>query len=48
MYATSDQDIHSLGINLLNLGPANRVDQDKKEEEENGCIQAVHFFYHSQ
>ena len=42
--ATSDQDIHGLGINLSNLGPTNRVDQNKKEEEENGCVQAVHSF----
>ena len=34
MYATSDQDVHGL---------TNRVDQ-KKEEEENGCVQAVHSF----
>ena len=44
LYATSDQDIHGLGINLSNLGPTNRVDQNKKEEEENGCIQAVQSF----
>ena len=44
LYATSDQDIHGLGINLSNLGPTNRVDQNKKEEEENGCVQAVHSF----
>ena len=36
LYATSDQDVHSLGINLSNLGLTNRVDQNKKEEEENG------------
>ena len=39
LYATSDQDVHGLGINLSNLGPTNRVDQNKKEEA---------FFYHSQ
>ena len=44
MYATSDQDVHVLGINLSNLGPTNRVDQNKKEEEENGCVQVVHSF----
>ena len=44
LYATSDQDVHGLGINLSNLGPTNRVDQNKKEEEENGCVQAVHSF----
>ena len=42
LYATSDQDVHGLGIHLSNLGPTNRVDQNKKEEEENGCVQAVH------
>ena len=31
-----------MGINYLNLGPTNHVDQNKKEEEENGCVQAVH------
>ena len=35
---------HGLGIHLSNLGPTNRVDQHKKEEEENGCVQAVHSF----
>ena len=47
MYATSDQDVHGLGINLSNLGPTNRVDKKKKkkkEEEENGCVQAMHSF----
>ena len=44
LYATSDQDVHGLGINLSNLGPTNCVDQNKKEEEENGCVQAVHSF----
>ena len=44
MYATSDQDVHSLGINLSNLGPTNRVDKNKKEEEENRCVQAMHSF----
>ena len=49
LYATSDQDVHGLGIHLSNLGPTNRVDQNrvdqnKKEEEENGCIQALHSF----
>ena len=45
LYATSDQDVRGFfGINLSNLGPTNRVDQNKKEEEENGCIQAVHSF----
>ena len=44
LYATSDQDVHGLGIYLSNLGPTNRVDQNKKEEEENGCVQAVHSF----
>ena len=44
MYATSDQDVHSLGIHLSNLGQTNRVDQNKKEEEENGCVQVVHSF----
>ena len=44
MYATSDQDVHGLGIHLSNLGPTNRVDQNKKEEEETGCVQAVHSF----
>ena len=43
-YATSDQDVHGLGNYLTNLGPTNRVDQNKKEEEENGCVQAVHSF----
>ena len=36
--------VHGLGIHLSNLGPTNRVDQTKKEEEENGCVQAVHSF----
>ena len=44
LYATSDQDVHSLGIHLSNLGPTNRVEQNKKEEEETGCVQAVHSF----
>ena len=44
LYATSDQDVHGLGIHLSNLGPTNRVDQNKKEEEENACVQAVHSF----
>ena len=44
LYATSDKDVHGLGINLSNLGSTNRVDQNKKEEEENGCVQAVHSF----
>ena len=44
LYATSDQDVHGLGINLSNLGLTNHVDQNKKEEEENGCVQAVHSF----
>ena len=44
VYATSDQDVHGLGINLSNLGPTNRVDQNKKEKEEKGCVQAVHSF----
>ena len=44
LYATSDQDVHGLGIHLSNLGQTNRVDQNKKEEEENGCVQAVHSF----
>ena len=44
LYATSDQDVHGLGINLSDLGPINHVDQNKKEEEENGCGQAVHSF----
>ena len=44
LYATSDQDVHGLGIHLSNLGPTNRVDQNKKEEEENGRVQAVHSF----
>ena len=38
LYATSDQDVHGLGINLSNLGLTNPV-QNKKEEA---------FFYHSQ
>ena len=33
-----------MGIHLSNLGPTNRVGQNKKEEEENGCVQAVHSF----
>ena len=44
LYATSDQDVHGLGIHLSNLGPTNGLDQNKKEEEENGCVQAVHSF----
>ena len=44
LYATPDQDVHGLGFHLSNLGPTNRVDQNKKEEEENGCVQAVHSF----
>ena len=44
LYATSDQDVHGLGIYLSNLGPTNRVDQNKKEEEENRCVQAVQSF----
>ena len=35
---------HLIRIHLSNLGPTNRVDQNKKEEEENGCVQAVHSF----
>ena len=38
LYATSDQDVHGLGINLSNLGLTNGVDQNKKEEEENGAF----------
>ena len=44
LYATSDQEVHGLGINLSDLGPTNRVDQNKKEEAENRCGQAVHSF----
>ena len=33
-----------MGINLSDLGPTNRADQKKKEEEENRCGQAVHSF----
>ena len=33
-----------MGINLSDLGPTNHVDQNKKEEEENRCGQAVHSF----
>ena len=44
LYATSDQEVHGLGINLSDLGPTNRVDQNKKEEEENRCGQVVHSF----
>ena len=44
LYATSDQDVHGLGIHLSNLGPTNRVEQNKKEEEENVCVHAVHSF----
>ena len=44
LYATSDQDVHGLGIHLSRLGPTNRVDQNKKEEEENGCVEAMHSF----
>ena len=44
MYATSYQELHGLGIHLSNLGPTNRVDQNKNEEEENRCVQAVHSF----
>ena len=47
LYAASDQEVHGLGINLSDLGPTNRVDQNKKEEEENGCGQAVHSFGHA-
>ena len=36
--ATSDQDVHGLGIYLSNLGATNCVDQNKKEQEENGCV----------
>ena len=38
LYATSDQDVHGLGINLSNLGPTNHVDQNKKEEDEKGAF----------
>ena len=31
LYATSDQDVHGLGIHLSNLGPTNRVEQNKQE-----------------
>ena len=41
---TSDQDVHGLGINLSNLGLTNHVNQNKKEEEENRCVHAVHSF----
>ena len=44
LYATSDQDVHGLGINLSNLGLTNHVDQNIKEEEKNRCVQAVHSF----
>ena len=33
LYAKSDQDVHGLEINVSNLGPTNRVDQNKKEED---------------
>ena len=40
-----DLDFFSFPItNLSNLGSTDRVDQYKKEEEENGCVQAVHSF----
>ena len=38
LYATFDQDVHGLGINLSNLGPTNRVDQNKKEEDKTGAF----------
>ena len=43
---TSDQDVHGLGIHLSNLGPTNRVDQNKKLKKwkKTGCVQAVHSF----
>ena len=44
LYATSDQEVHGFGIYLSDLGLTNRVDQNKKEEEDNGSSQAVHSF----
>ena len=38
LYATSDQDVHGLGINLSNLGPTNHVDQNKKERKKMGAF----------
>ena len=38
LYATSDQDVHGLGIHLSNLGPTNRVDQNTKEEKKTGAF----------
>ena len=38
LYATSDQDVHGLGIHLSNLGPTNRVDQNKKEVKKTGAF----------
>ena len=43
MYATSDQDVHGLGINLSNMGPTNRVRRGRKRVRSSGA-----FFYHSQ
>ena len=55
LYATSDQDVHGLGINsskdvkytslIHQIWDRQTVFiQNKKEEEENGCVQAVHSF----
>ena len=38
LYATSDQDVHGLGINLSDLGPTNLLIKTKKKR----CGQAVH------
>ena len=41
LYATSDQDLHGLGINLSNLGPTKRkLCLTKKTKK--GCVQVVH------
>ena len=44
LYATSDQDVHGLGINLSDLGPTNLLIKTKKKRKKNGCGQAVHSF----
>ena len=48
LYATSDQDVHGLGIHLSNLGPTNRVDQNKKRRGRKRVRSSGAFFYHSQ
>ena len=38
LYATSDQDIHGLGINLSDLGPTNLLIKTKKKRKKTGAV----------